>query len=196
MKNTHTNCFSSEEQVRKEEDKVIRFSKALDDIAYQFNDGKTSPDSPILDPTASPSQVSLSLKPLGASSHKPPVPETASPSGDEGPLSPYSHLVNSQILEMQRQTFEDQDRNLDMLSQSLGRQREIGVIIGQELEHHVMLLDETSNAVDMTEARLNQAQSRLHRIDRKSKQCKLCGALVVLFIVLLVLLAIIRFFRL
>ncbi|KAI0237457.1 hypothetical protein L0F63_007417 [Massospora cicadina] len=138
----------------------------------------------------------MSLKTLGSSSYKPFKPELDITENQETALSPYTHLANSQLLNLQRQTYEEQDRNLEMLSQSISRQREMGVTIGQELDHHVTLLDETDNAVDMMESRLNQEQARLLRINRKNKQCKLCGALVVVFIVLLIVLALIRLFHL
>lgn len=63
----------------------------------------------------------------------------------------------------------DQDRNLDMLSDAVGRQRELGLLIGDELESHVQLIEETDEMVDRTDTRLRNAQKRLNYVGRRVK---------------------------
>jgi hypothetical protein len=63
----------------------------------------------------------------------------------------------------------DQDRNLDMLGDAVGRQRELGLLIGDELESHVQLIEETDEMVDRTDTRLRNAQKRLNYVGRRVK---------------------------
>jgi hypothetical protein len=63
----------------------------------------------------------------------------------------------------------DQDRNLDVLSEAVGRQRELGLLIGDELESHVELIEETDEMVDRTDTRLRNAQKRLNYVGRRVK---------------------------
>jgi hypothetical protein len=65
--------------------------------------------------------------------------------------------------------FADQDRNLDMLSEAVGRQRELGLLIGDELEQHVQLIEDTDEMVDRTDTRLRHAQKRLNYVGRRVK---------------------------
>ncbi|CAO3675544.1 unnamed protein product [Umbelopsis ramanniana] len=78
-------------------------------------------------------------------------------------------LENGQILQLQSRMMDDQDRNLDMLSDAVGRQRELGLLIGDELESHVQLIEETDEMVDRTDTRLRNAQKRLNYVGRRVK---------------------------
>ena len=56
------------------------------------------------------------------------------------------------------------------MSESIGRQRELGLMIGEELDHHVQLLMETEEVVDRTEGRLNRAKRNLNKVSKKAKE--------------------------
>jgi hypothetical protein len=56
-----------------------------------------------------------------------------------------------------------------MLSDAVGRQRELGLLIGDELESHVQLIEETDEMVDRTDTRLRNAQKRLNYVGRRVK---------------------------
>ena len=45
----------------------------------------------------------------------------------------------------------------------------MGLIIGEELDHHLELLEDTDARMDYTENRLGQADRRLREITRKAK---------------------------
>ncbi|KAI9257375.1 hypothetical protein BDA99DRAFT_516276 [Phascolomyces articulosus] len=64
----------------------------------------------------------------------------------------------------------EQDDNLDELSDAIRRQRELGLMIGDELETHVQLIDETEEMVDRTDARLKKAKKKLDYVGRKMKE--------------------------
>ncbi|CAG8774355.1 4645_t:CDS:1, partial [Racocetra fulgida] len=55
------------------------------------------------------------------------------------------------------------------LSDAIGRQRELGILIGDELAYQVELLEDTEHAVDRTERALDKAKRSLTKISKKVK---------------------------
>lgn len=86
--------------------------------------------------------------------------------------------------------IEQQDEQLDRLGESIGRQRELSIQIGDELEGHVMLLDEVDESVDRHQSQLDRAGKRLQRVGRRARE-NWSMTLIVVLIVILVLLIII-----
>ncbi|KAG1168889.1 hypothetical protein G6F70_008840 [Rhizopus microsporus] len=80
-----------------------------------------------------------------------------------------SQMENSQILQLQQRIIDDQDQDLDHLSEAIRRQRELGLMIGDELETHAILIDETEEMVDRTDERLRRAKKKLDYVGRKVK---------------------------
>ncbi|OBZ86250.1 Syntaxin-51 [Choanephora cucurbitarum] len=78
-------------------------------------------------------------------------------------------MDNGHILQLQQRIMDDQDQDLDHLSDAIRRQRELGLLIGDELETHAQLIDETEEMVDRTDERLRQAKKRLDHVNRKIK---------------------------
>lgn len=64
----------------------------------------------------------------------------------------------------------DQDEDLDRLSAAIGRQQQLGLMIGEELNYQVELLAETEDIVDRTEGRLNKAKRNLTKVSKKAKE--------------------------
>lgn len=64
---------------------------------------------------------------------------------------------------------------MDRLSQSLSRQREIGLGIGDELDTHIDMLEDTEHLVDRTQHHLGIARKQLNRIAERTKGCTGCG---------------------
>ncbi|GAA5812058.1 hypothetical protein MFLAVUS_005507 [Mucor flavus] len=97
-----------------------------------------------------------------------------------------SDLENGQILQLQQRIIDDQDTDLDHLSSAIRRQRELGLLIGDELETHAQLIDETEAMVDNTDERLRQAKKKLDYVGRKVKDnksvCIVIGLIIVFFI--------------
>ena len=56
------------------------------------------------------------------------------------------------------------------MNDAIGRQRELGLMIGEELNYHVELLTETEEVVDRTDGRLNRAKRNLTKISKKAKE--------------------------
>jgi len=67
-----------------------------------------------------------------------------------------------------------QDGQLDALSLSIARQRELGIQMGDELELHGQLLEEMDTAVDSTANRLGRARGRMDTLERSLKQNSEC----------------------
>ena len=63
----------------------------------------------------------------------------------------------------------EQDDSLDRLSESIGRQRELSIQIGDELDSQGELLDDVDGMVDRSRSRLDGAKRRLNRFSRKAK---------------------------
>lgn len=86
--------------------------------------------------------------------------------------------------------MEDQDAQLDQLGRSIGRQRELSMRIGDELDDHVAMLDETEVVVDRHQSRLDRARGQVARIARAAGESKQMVAIVVLIVVLILLIAV------
>ncbi|KAG1106316.1 hypothetical protein G6F42_016802 [Rhizopus arrhizus] len=78
-------------------------------------------------------------------------------------------MENGQILQLQQRIIDDQDQDLDHLSDAIRRQRELGLLIGDELETHAQIIDETEEMVDRTDERLRQAKKKLDYVGRRVK---------------------------
>lgn len=101
-----------------------------------------------------------------------------------------SHLDNQQIHEYHSQVMRDQDDHLDQLGASIGRQRELSMQIGDELDGQVVLLDEVEEGVDRHTDQFRRARGRLDRFSRKAKENWSLTVIVVLIIILLLLIII------
>ncbi|EUC37617.1 hypothetical protein COCCADRAFT_33145 [Bipolaris zeicola 26-R-13] len=112
------------------------------------------------------------------------------PSSDADAAPDHSHLDNQQIHEYHSQVLRDQDDQLDRLGASIGRQRELSMQIGQELDDHVMLLDDVEEGVDRHQAQFNRARGRLDRFSRKAKENWSLTVIIVLIVILVLLIII------
>ncbi|KAF8950325.1 hypothetical protein CPC16_009133 [Podila verticillata] len=99
------------------------------------------------------------------------------------------NLDNSQMLQLHQRIMDDQDSNLDRLSEALDRQQEIGLMIGDELDTHLDLLEETDHLVDRTENRLGSAAKRLAKV---AKGTKGCGSWTIILILVIILVAVLQ----
>jgi len=79
-------------------------------------------------------------------------------------------LDNTQVLQLHRRIMDEQDDSLDRLSESISRQRELSIQIGDELDSHVQLLDEVDGLVDRHQTRLDGAGQRLKSVARQAKE--------------------------
>lgn len=100
--------------------------------------------------------------------------------------------TNQQLHQYHTQVLHDQDEQLDRLGESIGRQREISMQIGDELDNHVTLLDEMDAVVDRHQSRLDRAKSVLGKITKGAGENAQMTAIVALIIMLILLIAILK----
>ncbi|KAJ5610946.1 hypothetical protein N7510_007665 [Penicillium lagena] len=116
-----------------------------------------------------------------------PYRDEPSPSGPDP-----SGMNNQQIHDYHAQTIRDQDDQLDRLGESIGRQHELSIQIGDELEGHVTLLDGMDGDVDRHQTRLDGARRRLDRFRRKAGDNWSLMTIVGLIIILVILIVILK----
>uniref|UniRef100_A0A8H7NLA9 t-SNARE coiled-coil homology domain-containing protein n=1 Tax=Bionectria ochroleuca TaxID=29856 RepID=A0A8H7NLA9_BIOOC len=101
-------------------------------------------------------------------------------------------LDNQQLHVYHSQILEQQDEQLDRLGESIGRQRELSMQIGDELDSHVAMLDEVDEVVDRHQTRLDRAGRVLGKVARGAGENKQMTAIIVLIIILVLLIAILK----
>ena len=99
-------------------------------------------------------------------------------------------LSNDQLHAYHSRVIAEQDAQLDQLGASIGRQRELSIRIGDELDEHVGMLEEVDGHVDRQAAQLGRARTRLNRFARSASENKSMTAIVVLIVVLVLLIMI------
>ncbi|KAK7050443.1 t-SNARE coiled-coil-like proteiny domain-containing protein, partial [Favolaschia claudopus] len=93
------------------------------------------------------------------------------------------------MLQTQRLLMDQQDSQLDMLSHSINRQRDISLQINDELEVHTGLLDELDTDLGHTDTLLSGARRRLDRVAKGAKNngsAVIIGALILLLLILII----------
>ncbi|CZS89989.1 related to syntaxin 8 [Rhynchosporium agropyri] len=103
-----------------------------------------------------------------------------------------SHLDNQQIHAYHSQVLAEQDEALDRLGESIGRQRELSIQIGDELDEHVQMLDDVDRRVDRHQSSLDKARKNLGTVARKAKDNMQLTVIVILIIVLVLLIIILK----
>lgn len=111
---------------------------------------------------------------------------------DESSAQDYSDQDNVQLHQMHQRIMQDQDDQLDALGASIGRQRELSMQIGDELDSHVAMLEETDRLTDRHQTRIDRARRSVNKIARSAGDCKQMVAIVVLIIILVLLIAILK----
>ena len=185
-------------------DAIARLKEQFSDLSSQFHGSKPSDPANI----TSPNDPSLSEDFSAAASRKASksVRFTDNPSANQSnaqnKYTPYhddpsedlppdqSELSNKQIHEYHQGVLREQDEHLDRLGESIGRQRDLSIQIGSELDDHAMLLDEVDERVDRHQGQLDRANKRLTTFARKAKENWSLTLIVVLIIILVLLIVI------
>lgn len=101
-----------------------------------------------------------------------------------------SQLDNQQIHTYHKQVLQDQDAQLDVLGQSIGRQRVLGIQMGDELDEQAEMIGDVESGVDRHMSGLDRARRRLGGVAMGSRggnwQWILIGVLVVVLVLLLI----------
>ncbi|KAJ3068837.1 hypothetical protein HDU98_008044 [Podochytrium sp. JEL0797] len=97
------------------------------------------------------------------------------------------HLDTGELVQLQNRMIDDQDAHLDMLGDTLLRQKAIGMQIGDELDLHVDLLQQTDTAVERTQTRLGNVNNRVGDVIQTNKTDYRSNLIIVVLVLILVL---------
>ncbi|UKZ73445.1 hypothetical protein TrVFT333_001092 [Trichoderma virens FT-333] len=103
-----------------------------------------------------------------------------------------SGLSNQQIHDYHSQILQEQDDHLDRLGESIGRQRELSMQIGDELESHMAILDEVDHVTNRHQSRLDRAKRALGRVAKSASDNKQMAIIFILIVILVLLIAILK----
>lgn len=103
-----------------------------------------------------------------------------------------SELSNQVIHEHHKNVLREQDEQLNVLGQSIGRQRVLGISIGNELDEQNELLTDVESGVDRHQSTLDRARTRLGNVARKSKGNGSWITIAILIIVLMLLIIVLK----
>lgn len=104
----------------------------------------------------------------------------------------HENLDNEQIHQYHSRVMAEQDSQLDVLGESIGRQRELSIQIGDELDEQGMMLDDVDRGVDRHQTTLDRARGRLGKIARKAKDNMSLTVIFVLIVVLVLVIIILE----
>ena len=100
--------------------------------------------------------------------------------------------ANQVIHEHHKNVLREQDEHLNTLGQSIGRQRVLGISIGNELDEQNELLTDVESGVDRHQSTLDRARTRLGNVARKSKGNGSWITIAILIIVLMLLIIVLK----
>ena len=109
----------------------------------------------------------------------------------EGP-GDQSQLDNQQIHAYHKGVIQQQDEQLDRLGESIGRQRDLSIQIGDELDDHIQMLDDVEGHVDRHQTRLDGARRQLGNVARRARDNKQLTIILILIIILVLLIIILK----
>lgn len=98
-----------------------------------------------------------------------------------------ANMDNQQVHAYHENVMRDQDEQLDRLGSSISRQRELSMQIGNELDEHVLMLDDVEEGVDRHQSSLDRAKSRLGKVAKKARENWSMTTIIVLIVILVLL---------
>lgn len=101
-------------------------------------------------------------------------------------------MDNVQVHAHHSRILAEQDEQLDRLGESISRQRELSMQIGDELDDQVAMLEDQEALVDRHQGRLDRARKSLGKVARTAGESKQMVAIVVLIVILVLLIAVLK----
>jgi copper chaperone CopZ len=98
------------------------------------------------------------------------------------------HLDQEDLLKMQKRVMDQQDEGLDHLIGALDRTKQIGVVIGDELDEHKRLLDDLDGNVHKTTTNIKKQTRRIDDVIKASRIPLLLCCVIILIIIAVVVL--------
>lgn len=111
----------------------------------------------------------------------------------EAPVGPdQQNLNNQQIHAYHSSVLREQDTQLDTLGRSIGRQRDLSIQIGDELDGQAVLLDDVEQGVDRHQSQLDRGRKRLGNFARKAKDHMSFTVILILICILVLLIVLLK----
>lgn len=101
-------------------------------------------------------------------------------------------MSNRQLFITNEQELLNQDRSVEHLSESIGRQHAMSLQINDEVNDHLVLLDDLEAGMDRTNARLVRGRNNIRRFREALSERKDWATILVLIFVLLFLLIVLK----
>ncbi|CAL1540632.1 unnamed protein product [Lymnaea stagnalis] len=102
----------------------------------------------------------------------------------------YRDVSNADIHHQQQAVIIEQDRGLEALSHVIGRQKQMAVDIGNEVDSQNVILDDIIVGVDATDSRIQRETRHIRIVDRKSASCCYYIVIIFLFVAIIVIVAV------
>lgn len=99
---------------------------------------------------------------------------------------------NQQVHAYHSQILAEQDEQLDRLGESISRQRELSMQIGDELDDQVAMLEDQEALVDRHQSRLDRARKQVGKMARSAGENKSMVTIGVLIVILVFLIAVLK----
>jgi hypothetical protein len=99
------------------------------------------------------------------------------------------NLNNHELIQLHERIIDQQDTQLDSLSELLKKHKQIGEMISTELDTQVELLEEVGEQTDRTHANMNRGMRRMDNVLQSSESKAFCIMIILfLFLILLIIL--------
>eukprot|EP00039_Didymoeca_costata_P018243 m.332721 g.332721 ORF g.332721 m.332721 type:complete len:238 (+) comp16995_c0_seq1:125-838(+) len=89
------------------------------------------------------------------------------------------------IMDAQQMVMREQDKGIDLLAESIARQKQMGLRIGNELEDQNEMLDELGEAMDNTDRRLVQETGHVVKVTERAKSSGMMCCIVLLILAII-----------
>ncbi|MDI1486397.1 MAG: hypothetical protein OHK93_005625 [Ramalina farinacea] len=114
------------------------------------------------------------------------------PSAADEQRPDHAQLDNQQIHAYHKNIIQQQDNQLDRLGESIGRQRDLSIQIGDELDGQIEMLDDVEGHMDRHQGRLDGARRQLEHVYRKSRENWGITVIAILVVILILLVIILK----
>lgn len=106
---------------------------------------------------------------------------------DEESKPNFDGMSNNDILEHQKMQMAKQDERIDMIGESVKRQKNIAVAINVEVNEQSRLIDKLDAHVDKSNAKVEKGTENTRQVTVKAKQTGMLCTILVLFLIIIAL---------
>ncbi|WLF76536.1 hypothetical protein PVL30_000238 [Lodderomyces elongisporus] len=187
---TTTNTTTTSSTATTSPTPAAKTTTATPSKSVRFKDTPEVEDTGSVPPMLSAQSTSSSL---GMTPYTPyadnPIDAEAEAESDSNSTTDRSNL---QMFAEHQQTMMRQDQDLEVLHQSISHQNRMGRDIDQELDEHMIILNDLESGVDNSELRLHRATRRLNNFRRMARENGSLVTIITLSVILILLLIVLN----